>query len=216
MIEQIDITAKYSGYIDRQNEEVERAAHYENMVLPANLDYLAIGALSDEVRQKLDKHRPETLGQASQNSIFVAHMVANSLKHRPPLGMIGRFATIRTGEHRDHIDMKHNGVVPVADLARVYALQGRLGSVNTRARLEDAEARGVISGSGGRDLIAAYDMIQTTRLENQAHLIKAGRKPDNYLSPADLPDLERSHLRDAFVVVRWMQSAAGHGKGMLG
>ncbi|WP_111557305.1 DUF294 nucleotidyltransferase-like domain-containing protein [Paracoccus sediminilitoris] len=164
----------------------------------------------------LEGLQAETLGQASQNSIFVAHMVANSLKHRPPLGMIGRFATIRTGEHRDHIDMKHNGVVPVTDLARVYALQGRLGSVNTRARLEDAEARGVISGSGGRDLIAAYDMIQTTRLQNQAHLIKAGRKPDNYLSPADLPDLERSHLRDAFVVVRWMQSAAGHGKGMLG
>ncbi|NBS76763.1 MAG: hypothetical protein EBT28_04895, partial [Betaproteobacteria bacterium] len=62
VIEQIDIAAKYSGYIDRQNEEVERAAHYENLVLPANLDYLAIGALSVEVRQKLDKHRPETLG----------------------------------------------------------------------------------------------------------------------------------------------------------
>ena len=157
-----------------------------------------------------------TLAQAAQNSIFVAHMIANSLKHRPPLGMIGRFATIRSGEHRDHIDMKHNGVVPVTDLARVYALQGRLQAVNTRARLEDAEARGVISGSGGRDLIAAYDMIQTARLENQAQLIGAGRKPDNYLSPSDLPDLERSHLRDAFVVVRWMQSAVGHGKGMLG
>jgi CBS domain-containing protein len=158
----------------------------------------------------------ETLDQASQNSIFVAHMIANSLKHRPPLGFIGGFATIKSGEHRHHIDMKHNGVVPVTDLARVYALQGRIGAVNTRARLEDAEARGVTSASGGRDLIAAYDMIQTTRLENQAHLIKAGRQPDNYLSPADLPDLERSHLRDAFVVVRWMQSAVGHGKGMLG
>ena len=60
VIEQIDIAAKYAGYIDRQNEEVERAAHYENMALPANLDYLAISALSIEVKQKLDKHRPET------------------------------------------------------------------------------------------------------------------------------------------------------------
>ncbi|MDN5568520.1 MAG: DUF294 nucleotidyltransferase-like domain-containing protein, partial [Paracoccus sp. (in: a-proteobacteria)] len=162
-----------------------------------------------------DLHR-DTLEQAGKNSIFVAHMVANSLKHRPPLGLISGFATIRSGEYRHHIDMKHNGVVPVPDLARVYALQGRIGAVNTRARLEDAEARGIISASGGRDLIAAYDMIQTTRLENQAHLIKAGRRPDNYLSPSDLPDLERSHLRDAFVVVRGMQSAVGHGKGMLG
>ena len=153
---------------------------------------------------------------ASKNSIFIAHMVGNSLKHRPPLGLIGGFATIRTGEHRHHIDMKHNGVVPVTDLARVYALQGRIGTVNTRARLEEAEARGVISATGGRDLIAAYDMIQTVRLENQAHLVRAGRRPDNYLSPADLSDFERSHLRDAFVVVRGMQSAVGHGKGMLG
>jgi CBS domain-containing protein len=164
----------------------------------------------------LDALHRDTLDQAAQNSIFVAHMIANSLKHRPPLGLISGFSTIRSGEHRHHIDMKHNGVVPVTDLARVYALQGRITAVNTRARLEDAEARGVISASGGRDLIAAYDMIQTTRLENQAHLIKAGRSPDNYLSPADLPDLDRSHLRDAFVVVRWMQSAVGHGKGMLG
>jgi len=164
----------------------------------------------------LDNLQRDTLEVAFRNSIFVAHMVANSLKHRPPLGLIGGFATIRSGEHRHHIDMKHNGVVPVTDLARVYALQGRIPAVNTRARLEDAETRGVISAGGARDLIAAYDMIQTARLENQAHLVKAGRKPDNYLSPSDLPDFERSHLRDAFVVVRGMQSAVGHGKGMLG
>lgn len=158
----------------------------------------------------------ETLLAAHRNSIFVAHMVANSLKHRPPLGLIGGFATIRSGEHRHHIDMKHNGVVPVTDLARVYALQGRIAAVNTRARLEDAETRSVISAGGARDLIAAYDMIQTVRLDNQAALIKAGRAPDNYLSPSDLSDFQRSHLRDAFVVVRSMQSAVGHGKGMLG
>ncbi|SIS64634.1 DUF294 nucleotidyltransferase-like domain-containing protein [Paracoccus saliphilus] len=158
----------------------------------------------------------ETLERAEKNSIFVAHMVTNSLKHRPPLGFIGGFSTIRSGEHRDHIDMKHGGVVPVTDLARIYALQGRLTPVNTRARLQDAEAKGVISGSGARDLIAAYDLIQTIRLDNQADLIRASRAPDNYLSPADLPDFERSHLRDAFVVVRGMQSAAGHGKGFLG
>ena len=142
-------------------------------------------------------------------------MISNALKHQPPLGLLRGFATIRSGEHRNHIDMKLNGVVPVADLARVYALQARLRPVNTRARLEAAEEAGVISGSGARDLIAAYDLIQSQRLENQAALARAGRRPDNYLSPSDLPDFERSHLRDAFVVVRSMQSALGQGKGAL-
>ncbi|MEZ5778934.1 MAG: DUF294 nucleotidyltransferase-like domain-containing protein [Paracoccaceae bacterium] len=157
----------------------------------------------------------ETLDAASRNSIFVAHMIANSLKHAPPLGLIREFATIRSGEYRNHIDMKHSGVVPVADLARVYALQGRLTPSNTRARLLAAIEAGVVSTSGGRDLIEAYDLIAETRLEHQARRVRAGTRPDNFLSPADLSDFERSHLRDAFVVVRTMQSAVGHGKGVL-
>ena len=67
-IEQIEIAAKYSGYIDRQHDEVERAAHFENLKLPADIDYSQVKALSIEVRQKLAKHRPETLGIASRIS----------------------------------------------------------------------------------------------------------------------------------------------------
>ena len=67
-VEQIEIAAKYSGYIDRQHDEVERAAHFENLRLPASLDYGQVKALSFEVRQKLQKHRPETLGMASRIS----------------------------------------------------------------------------------------------------------------------------------------------------
>ncbi|AUH63274.1 DUF294 nucleotidyltransferase-like domain-containing protein [Paracoccus zhejiangensis] len=195
----------FTGWIRKPSPEAQ-------MLASVMFDLRAIGGEA----ALLTGLQAETLAMASKNSIFVAHMIANSLKHRPPLGIIGGFATIRSGEHRHHIDMKHNGVVPVTDLARIYALQGRLTAVNTRARLLEAEDRGVISGSGARDLIAAYDVIQTLRLENQAHLIRSGRKPDNYLAPADLPDFERSHLRDAFVVVRGMQSALGQGKGMLG
>jgi CBS domain-containing protein len=155
----------------------------------------------------------ETLEMASKNSIFVAHMISNSLKHTPPLGLLRGFATIRSGDHKNHIDMKHNGVVPVVDLGRIYALIGQLEPANTRARLEAAEAAGVISQSGARDLIEAYDLIAQTRLENQARLVRSGRKPDNFLAPSDMSDFERSHLRDAFVVVRTMQSAVGQARG---
>lgn len=155
----------------------------------------------------------ETLEMAARNSIFVAHMIANSLTHSPPLGLLRGFATIRSGEYKNHIDLKHSGVVPVADLGRVYALIGKLTAVNTRARLVAAEEAGVISTSGARDLIEAYDKIAEIRLENQARLIRSGRKPDNFMAPSDLSDFERSHLRDAFVVVRTMQSAIGQSRG---
>jgi tRNA uridine 5-carboxymethylaminomethyl modification enzyme len=92
VIEQIDISAKYAGYIDRQNDEVQRAAHYENMLLPSGLDYLAIPALSMEVRQKLAKHRPETLGQASRISGVTPAAISLLLVHLRR-ARLGKFAS---------------------------------------------------------------------------------------------------------------------------
>lgn len=81
VIEQIEISAKYSGYIDRQRDEVERASHYENLKLPADLDYLQVTALSYEVRHKLNKHRPETLGLASRISGVTPAAISLLLVH---------------------------------------------------------------------------------------------------------------------------------------
>ena len=66
VIEQVEIATKYAGYIDKQTEEVARALHFEHLPLPPELDYAQVPALSFEVRQRLGKHRPETLGQASR------------------------------------------------------------------------------------------------------------------------------------------------------
>ena len=66
VIEQVEIATRYAGYIDKQQEEVARAAAYEHLRLPEDLDYQAVKALSFEVRQKLATHRPQTLGQASR------------------------------------------------------------------------------------------------------------------------------------------------------
>ncbi len=68
VVEQIEITTKYSGYIDAQKIEIERMKNSENTKLPETLDYDSMAGLSVEVKQKLNKHRPETLGQASRIS----------------------------------------------------------------------------------------------------------------------------------------------------
>ena len=66
--EQVEIQAKYQGYIERQKEEIARHQHYESLRLPADLDYRRLRGLSVEAQQKLEQHRPETLGQASRIS----------------------------------------------------------------------------------------------------------------------------------------------------
>ena len=68
VIEQIEIVAKYSGYIDRQHAEVEKALHFEGFKLPPEMDYAQVTALSIEARQTLAKHKPQTLGLASRIS----------------------------------------------------------------------------------------------------------------------------------------------------
>ena len=83
----------------------------------------------------------EALRMARANSISVAHMVANSLLHAPPLGLPRGVAILRSGEHRDRVDLRMNGVVPVVDLCRTYALGGELTPVGTLARLEAAGGR---------------------------------------------------------------------------
>ncbi|WP_317055760.1 DUF294 nucleotidyltransferase-like domain-containing protein [Roseovarius rhodophyticola] len=195
----------FKGWIAKPNPEAQ-------MLASVMFDLRPIGG-EESLFAELQS---DTLGKASKNSIFVAHMISNSLKHHPPLGLLRGLATIRSGEHRNHLDLKHNGVVPIVDLGRIYALQGKLKPVNTRARLDAAQAAGILSESGGADLLDAYDAIATLRLEHQATLVKAGEHPDNFLDPSDLSDFERSHLRDAFVVVKTMQSSVSSGKGTLG
>lgn len=158
----------------------------------------------------------ETLRLARANSIFRAHMVANSLKHTPPLGLFRGFALIRSGEHKDTVDLKHSGIVPIVDLARVYALEGAIPAVNTRERILAARDAGTLSESGGADLLDAYDLIGDIRLRHQAGRIRAGEKPDNYLAPSTLSALERNHLKDAFGVVKSLQSALAHGRSAAG
>ena len=89
VIEQVEIAAKYSGYIERQRDEVERAAYYEGLRLPPELDYLQIPALSIEVRQKLQKHRPETLGQAGRISGVTPAAISLLLIHLKKGGFKG-------------------------------------------------------------------------------------------------------------------------------
>ena len=89
VIEQVEIAAKYAGYIDRQKDEVERAAHLEHQKLPADLDYLQVTALSFEARQTLQKHRPETLGQASRISGITPATISLLMVHLKKGGFRG-------------------------------------------------------------------------------------------------------------------------------
>ncbi|WP_046020442.1 DUF294 nucleotidyltransferase-like domain-containing protein [Magnetospira sp. QH-2] len=147
------------------------------------------------------------LEKAKVNSIFLMHMVANALTHSPPVGFFRNFVLGFGGEHKNQFDLKHTGVVPIVDIARVNALAMGIEAVNTNDRLELVQEGGAISPSGAADLLDAYEFISITRLHHQAAKIKEGERADNFMSPDDLSHFERSHLRDAFSVVKTLQNA---------
>ena len=66
VIQQIEIQARYSGYIERQETEIARNLHYEKATLPSDIDFNQVSGLSNEVIQKLSEHKPHSLGQASR------------------------------------------------------------------------------------------------------------------------------------------------------
>nr|WP_315481893.1 tRNA uridine-5-carboxymethylaminomethyl(34) synthesis enzyme MnmG [uncultured Undibacterium sp.] len=87
--EQIEIQIKYSGYIGRQAKEVERQAHYENLKMPDDFDYLEVNGLSIEVKQKLNAQKPETLGQCGRISGVTPAALSLLLVHLKKRGFKG-------------------------------------------------------------------------------------------------------------------------------
>lgn len=144
------------------------------------------------------------------NRIFQAYMAANALQHQPPLGFFRNLVLIRGGEHHQTLDLKHGGVVPIIDLARVYALAAGSPRINTQNRLRAAEEAGTLSRQGAADLRDAFDFISLLRLRNQAEMIRRGEPADNFLTPKKLSSFERSHLEGAFRVVKTLQAAMGN------
>jgi len=151
--------------------------------------------------------RAFVLTKTKGSRIFLAYMAANALSRQPPMGFFRNLVLVRGGEHNQTLDLKHRGIVPIVDLARVYALDAGAEAVNTLDRLEAARDQGAVSKDGAADLRDAWDFISTMRLKHQALRIRAHSKADNYISPDELSNFERSNLKDAFMVVKTMQGA---------
>ena len=155
----------------------------------------------------LKRIRKEVLQQTRKSTLFLAHLTANAMKLRPPLGFFRDFVLIHDGEHNDTLDLKHNGIAPIVDLARIYALTEGISEVNTAKRLKHAAGTASLSKEGSANLLDALIFIGTLRTNHQAKQITNGLEIDNFMSPVEISRLEREHLKDAFKVIQAMQAS---------
>lgn len=155
----------------------------------------------------LEELQTEVYRKTKESDLFLKLMAENALHYRPPLGLFRHFVLEKSGAEKKALNMKKRGVVPIIDLARVYALRAGTNIINTQERLVAAAESGVLSVQGQADLRDAFEFISTVRLNHQAKQIENGKEADNYVSPEELSSLERRHLKDAFEIVSTMQTA---------
>ncbi len=180
----------------------------EPMALMLSSVFFDLRALHDREGLFEEVH-DQVLELSRANRIFIAYMAANALKHRPPLGFFRNFVLIHGGEHDKTFDIKHRGIVPVVDLARVYALSTARDETNTLERLRVTAGTPAVSKEGAANLIDATEFIGTLRMRHQARQLGRGEAADNYLSPDELSPLERGHLKEAFLLINTMQESLG-------
>ena len=149
----------------------------------------------------------EILTLTRNNGIFLAYMASNAMQNRPPLGFFRSFVLEHGGEHDDTLDLKHRGIVPITDLARVMALAHGIEAVNTSDRLAAICKTPAMSTEMCENLKDALEFIASLRIRHQAEQFRVGKKLDNYLNPESLSQLERDHLKDAFKIIQTMQES---------
>lgn len=151
--------------------------------------------------------RRHALARTTHAPAFLAHLSKLALLHQPPLGLFRGLVLEKSGPHQSTLDLKHRGVGPVTEIARVQALSIGSPAVDTRGRLAAARTAGRVSEHSVADLLAAFEFISYMRLRHQATLAREGKAPDNFIAPASLNSFEKRTLKDAFGVVRTSQTA---------
>lgn len=141
-----------------------------------------------------------------RNDLFLAYMLLDAVRVKPPVGFMRRIVIETRGEHRGEFDIKKGGIFPVTQGVRALALRGKIRETSTVERIERLTASGDIPADLGEDLKEAYIFLQTIRLKSQIDKIRSGKKPDNYVNPEKLSKIERDLLRDSLRVVTEFQS----------
>jgi CBS domain-containing protein len=153
----------------------------------------------------LEALRRDVLAHTPQKSLFLAHVVNNAQKQRPPLNLFGQITSSHSGAHAGTVDLKNHAITPIVDLARICALEAGLLEVNTCDRINKASQLGELSEPSSRDLRDTFEFVSRLRIAHQTLCMQRGLEPDNHLHLQELSNFERDHLRDAFSVIQSQQ-----------
>ena len=156
--------------------------------------------LADRVSQALGE-----CGTGSGKGVFIAALARQAAGYDVPLGFFRRFVLASKGEHRETLEIKASGLMPLTDLVRVRALEAGVTVPGTQARIAAMVEAERLSRRDADRLAGAHLLLAGLRVRLHAEQVRRGEEPHNHLDPRAISHAERAALREAFLVIREAQ-----------
>ncbi|WP_027716426.1 putative nucleotidyltransferase substrate binding domain-containing protein [Desulfuromonas sp. TF] len=204
------VMANNPAWRGRISDWKSRIRGWVNDPEPQNVRYSSI--FFDFIPLMGDPNLAQTLRAVVNTEIrefqgFLYHMMSLDLRFRVPVGILGRFALEKNGEHKGEISLKQGGSIYIVDCIRMFALEKELTSITTQERLKALVDRNVFDPETAEHIRAAFEALTFFRLRNEIALIEKGKEPSHYINPYALSKNEQDLLKEAFHAVSKLQDA---------
>ena len=136
---------------------------------------------------------------------FLRDMAETAVLHQTPLGFFKRLVVEKSGEHKNKLNLKLNGLTPLVDAIRTLALDQEILETNTLDRLSGLVEKGILTQGEADDLRDAFNVIMLVRVRHHVDVISRGGEPDNYVNPDELSIIQRTMLKEAFKAIDRLQ-----------
>jgi CBS domain-containing protein len=144
-------------------------------------------------------------GSGKGKAVFLSALARQAASYDVPLGFFRRFVLASKGEHRETLEIKAAGLMPLTDLVRVRALEGGVTAPGTRERLAQLVEGEKMSGREADRLAGAHRLLSGLRIRLHAEQARRGEEPHNHLDVRAISHAERAAMKDAFLVIREAQ-----------
>jgi CBS domain-containing protein len=132
-------------------------------------------------------------------------MAKTAILHKTPLGFFKRLVVEKSGEHKNKLNLKLNGLTPLVDAIRTLALGQKVFETNTLDRISALVEKESLTPPEADDLRDAFNVVMLTRVRHHVNILRQGGDPDNYVNPDELSIIQRTMLKEAFKAIDRLQ-----------
>ena len=142
-----------------------------------------------------------------KNSIFLKQMADLTSKIRPPLGFFKKFVVEKNGEHKNELNLKFRCIAPLINIVRLFSLEKGVTETSTLERLDTLREKSDEIAAYGEELEHAFEFVTLLRILHQFDQIQAGIKPDNFINPDELTNLQKKTLKESCQLISRIQDS---------